>query len=392
MEIITSFQRRCFFFVRVIFSVHFVKKLIFRAIYSVYLVRKMRLYYLLSEFDLVRLFFLYFIKDKSRSHEGIYLIEAQTQWPDLPAPEQQNKAPEKELANTLSQYETDCLNYIYKLIYSDYEKISRENIVYSTLQDLLAQWFQQVLAYKKENSPKAFEVLFRIGSNICFVAQEYLSKIDTWVQSRKENQRMISTTGLGTRKGILTAILRNELVIHELVGKFCLSIGKRMNFELNLLKEDSFEVHSGSEFYNFSMFELVNNYMTTSIPSNEMLNVLPKLKLNTKHYNSAYPIVDNKRHHAYKKGSYTFSNVNVENFLYESLNQHTLGGLNVVYISCRTFRKPGWRASGEYICSCSKLFAFRSTVRIRWLFYKIIVQIKSMYIRLKKWWSVLWSR
>ena len=146
MEIITSFQRRCFFFVRVIFSVHFVKELIFRAIYSVYLVRKMRLYCLLSEFDLVRLFFSYFIKDKSRSNEGIYMIETQAQGPDLPAPEQQNKAPEKELANTLSQYETDCLNYIYKLIYSDYEKISRESMLYGTLQDLLAQWFQQVLA------------------------------------------------------------------------------------------------------------------------------------------------------------------------------------------------------------------------------------------------------
>lgn len=262
----------------------------------------------------------------------MYKIEQHTPEPDTPVTLSQTETLEVEDQNAFSFYESASLTYLYKAIYSDYERISKENVISSSSQDLISKWFHQVYVLQKEGSFKAYEMLYQIGSNLCYIIQEYIKQIDMLLQSHRENHRTMSTSDLLSKKVLLIAVYKNELVYHELIGRFCLSAIGRSGGRLIDAQDQSYEFHGGARFQNLTMLEVMNSFMVSSIPSLEMADSLPDFKLNTKHYNSAYPAVDDKRHHSYKSGTYTFSNVNVENFVYESSNHNTIGGLDIVVI------------------------------------------------------------
>lgn len=272
------------------------------------------------------------IEDKSMCKNGMYTVNQQTPEPDTPVTLSQAETLELENQSIFSFYESDSLSYLYNAIYYDYERISKENVISSMSLKLISKWFHQVYALQKEGSFKAYEVLYRIGSNLCYIIQEYINQIDAWLQNHRENHRSPNTSDLLSKKALLIAVYKNELVYHELIGKFCLSAIGRSGGQLIDTQDQSYEFHGGSLYQNLSIFEVMNTFMATSIPSIEMTDVFPDLELNTKHYNSAYPTVDDKRHHSYKSGTYTFSNVNVENFVYESSNHTIIGGLIVVVI------------------------------------------------------------
>lgn len=260
------------------------------------------------------------------------MIEQHTPEPDTPVTLPQTETLEVENQNSFSFYESASLTYLYKAIYSDYERISKENVISSTSQDLISKWFHQVYVLQKEGSFRAYEMLYRIGSNLCYIIKEYINQIDERLQSHRESHRATNTSELLSKKVMLIAVHKNESVYHELIGKFCLSAIARSGGRLINAQDQSYEFHGGSYLQNYSMLEIMNSFMVSSIPSLEMTDLLPDFKLNTKHYNSAYPAVDDKRHHSYKSGTYTFSNVNVENFVYESSNHTIIGGLDIVVI------------------------------------------------------------
>ena len=264
--------------------------------------------------------------------KGMYRIEQHTPEPDTPVTLSQAETLEAEDQNTFSFYESASLTYLYKAIYSDYERISKENVISSSSQDLISKWFHHVYVLQKEGSFKAYEMLYQIGTNLCYIIQKYINQIDVLLQSHRENHRTTSTSDLLSKKVLLISVYENELVYHELIGRFCLSAIGRSGGRLIDTRDQSYEFHGGSYLQNLSILEEMNDFMVSSIPSFETTDLFPNFKLNTKHYNSTYPTVDEKRHHAYKSGTYTFSNVNVENFVYESSNHTFIGGLDIVVI------------------------------------------------------------
>lgn len=229
-------------------------------------------------------------------------------------------------------FEADCLSHLSKSVYSDYEKISQENVISVQNQELIIKWFQEVYFYEKKGSFKAYELLYRIGTNICYIIQEYLNRIENWMKKHKDNPHNSNVSDLLIKKSILLEVLNNELVSHELIGKFCLSAIGRSDGQLIDTQEQSYEFHGGSLYMNLSMFELTNGFMVTSIPFTELTDDFPNLALSTKHYNSACTTVEENRRHSYNIGSYTFSNVNVESFVCESSKQTLFGGLSAGWI------------------------------------------------------------